>query len=102
MSGATSGKYTGPLSVVTEDLVAAETVEPVVARVWDLAGPFSIGEVQGLAEVSSFDTNSHIEVDVSDKLVSSSVDSSLIFKLHNLLRHLEMTLQFMWRDDLHS
>ena len=34
--------------------------------------------------------------------VSSSVASSLIFKLHNLLRHLEVTLQLMWMDDLHS
>ena len=34
--------------------------------------------------------------------VSSSEASSLIFKLHNTLRHLAVTLQFKCRDDLQA
>ena len=73
VSRAESGEDTDPLSVVTKELTAAGTVVTADVGVGYNAGPLDRIEVQVPAVVSTFDTNSHFEGVVRNKLASTEM-----------------------------
>ena len=73
MSRSESVEDTDPLSVVTKELIAAGTVVTADVGVGDKAGPLDRIEVQVPTVVSTFDTNSRIEVVVRNKLASTEL-----------------------------
>ena len=73
MSRSESVEDTDPLSVVTKELTDAETVVTADVGVGYNAGPLDRIEVQVPAVVSTFDTNSRIEVVVRNKLASTEM-----------------------------